>query len=208
MKVLILGATGKVGRILTQQALEAGYEVTAFVRDPAKLPLKHKHLSTYVGDARWPEQIKAAMLGQNAVVSTLGHNSVKTGQVLTAATQAVLTNLTEYQRFISLTGDGVRDPKDPPAKLGGRLVNLVVKLLPGGVFEDGKAHAGLLRASRAKWVLVRSPRMTSGPRTAYRVGYLPVGFKTHVSRADVAAFMLHNLTDNTWLRQMPIIISQ
>lgn len=208
MKLLILGSTGRVGRLLTQQALEAGHEVTAFLRDPAKLQLKHARLTVYVGDARRPEQIKAAMLGQNAVLSALGHNSTKTGQVLTEATKAVLAGLTDNQRFISLTGDGVGDPNDPPAKLGGRLVNLAVKLIPGGVFADGKAHADLLQASSANWILVRSPRMTSGERTDYSAGYLPVGFGTHANRADVAAFMLAGLSDNTWLRQAPIITSR
>lgn len=208
MKVLVLGATGKVGRLAVAAALDRGHEVTAFVRDPSKLKLRHPKLTIFTGNALDPAQIKAAMMGHNAVISTLGHNSPKTGPVLTTATKAVLANLTPDQRFISLTGDGVGDPNDPKPGLGGRLVNAVVKILPGGVFADGKAHADLLRSSRTNWILVRSPRMTGSPATHnYRAGYLKIGFTTHATRSDVAAFMLDCLIEATWLQKAPIIAS-
>lgn len=208
MKILILGATGKVGRLITQLALDQGHAVLAFVREPNKLKLQHSQLTVISGDARDEAAVAAAVSQCDAVISALGHTSARTSDVQTAATRAVLSALKPHQRFISLTGQGVPDPKDPPQPLGSRLITQVIKLIPGHMYQDGADHAALLRASSADWVLVRSPVMTEGKSsTNYRTGYFPLGFTCAATRADVADFMLKNLTDDTWLRQMPLIRS-
>jgi hypothetical protein len=209
MKLLILGATGKVGRLIVEQALAQGHTVVAFVRDPSKLAITNPHLSFAVGDAREAAQIVAAMHGCDAIISALGHNSAAKTDVLTAATKAVLGNITPQQRFISLTGYGVPDAHDPKFTLGGRFLSEIIKRIPGEMFLDGLRHAQLLRLSSANWVLVRAPRMSGGPLThGYRTGYFPVNLFTAVTRADVADFMLENLATDEWLRQAPLIASR
>jgi uncharacterized protein YbjT (DUF2867 family) len=213
MKLLILGATGKVGSLVLAQALEQGHSVTALLRNPAKIKQSHAQLTIVQGDARDPKTIASAMSGMDAIISALGHapgpQMAQNASVLTEATQAILDNLAPHQRFISLTGDGaVLDPKDAPIQLGGRIINGAVKLLPNGVFSDGVTHAKLLQASSADWILVRSPRMANGAASKnYKTGYLPIGFSSKANRADVADFMLANLTNDQWLRQSPIIVS-
>ena len=69
-RLLILGATGGTGRELVVQALAAGHEVTAFVRDPAKLPAVS--VRTVVGDiGRDVSPIAEALRGQDAVISAV-----------------------------------------------------------------------------------------------------------------------------------------
>ena len=65
----------------------------------------------------------------------------------------------------------------------------------------------LVRASNLDWVLVRPPLLTNGARRSrYRTGTdLPIKLFSSVSRADVAEFMLKQLTDDTYLRQAPTI---
>src|SRR6266403_739721 len=109
MKLLILGATGQVGRLLVAQALEQGHEVVAFVRNPPKLKTASGRLTFFKGDARDPRAIAAAMARTDAVLSALGHTSAAKSDVFTAATSAVLANLKPGQRFISLSGFGVAD---------------------------------------------------------------------------------------------------
>lgn len=208
MKLLILGSTGKVGRLLVAQALEQGHDVVAFLRDPAKLPIRHPKLSHFVGDARDGKMITAAMKNRDAVVSALGHNSAAKTDVQTAATRAILAGLTEHQRFISLTGFGIPDEHDPKATLSGRLLSQIIKSIPGEMYADSQRHAELLRTSPKKWVIVRAPRMSGGPKSKYRTGYFTISLATTVTRADVADFMLVNLTTNQWLRQAPLIASR
>jgi putative NADH-flavin reductase len=72
MKLLIFGASGGSGRQLIEQALAAGHLVTAFVRNPAKLPLAHQNLRIAKGDALRYDTVDPAVAGQDAVLSALG----------------------------------------------------------------------------------------------------------------------------------------
>jgi putative NADH-flavin reductase len=72
MKLLIFGASGGTGRQLVEQALAQGHLVTAFVRNPAKLPIAHQNLRIAQGDALHYETVEPAVTGQDAVLSALG----------------------------------------------------------------------------------------------------------------------------------------
>jgi uncharacterized protein YbjT (DUF2867 family) len=52
MKIAVLGATGITGQTIVAQALSAGHHVTALVRRPEGLPIRHERLRLVVGDAR------------------------------------------------------------------------------------------------------------------------------------------------------------
>ena len=69
MKLIVFGATGGVGQALVNQALDKGFEVTAFVRTPAKLKSKHDNLTVIQGDAFNQDDVTAAIAGHEAVVS-------------------------------------------------------------------------------------------------------------------------------------------
>ncbi|MCA1657963.1 MAG: NAD(P)H-binding protein [Verrucomicrobiaceae bacterium] len=73
MRVLVLGATGGTGRELVQQALAQRHQVTAFVRDPARLQIEHANLRVAKGDVLDYATVESAMRGQDAVLSALGH---------------------------------------------------------------------------------------------------------------------------------------
>src|ERR1700738_3000974 len=72
-RVLIVGATGGTGRQLVTQALERGYAVTALARDPSRLQVDHPQLTVVQGDVLDAGAVDAAMRGQEAVLSALGH---------------------------------------------------------------------------------------------------------------------------------------
>jgi putative NADH-flavin reductase len=72
VKVLVFGATGGTGRALVEQALEQGYAVTAFARDPAKVRSAHQNLTVAQGNMLDVNSVEAAVKGQEAVLSALG----------------------------------------------------------------------------------------------------------------------------------------
>jgi putative NADH-flavin reductase len=74
-RILIVGATGGTGRQLVAQALERGYAVTAFARDPSKLRVSHPQLRVIQGDVLDESSVNTAMLGQDAVLSALGRET-------------------------------------------------------------------------------------------------------------------------------------
>src|ERR1700740_3604152 len=73
MNIVVLGASGKVGREVVKQAIESGHAVTAFVRDATKVVLPGAKV--VVGDARTEADLAQAVDGADAVVSALGTSS-------------------------------------------------------------------------------------------------------------------------------------
>jgi len=123
------------------------------------------------------------------------------------AAQNIVTAMKKVgiRRLISTTGAGVRDPQDQP-KLIDHLMKGLLTLLAGDVLRDSAANVEVLRASGLDWTIVRYPRLTDGPLTGhYRVGYVGRDSGTQLSRADGAHFVLKELEDGKYIRQMPIV---
>ncbi len=72
MNIVVFGANGPTGQILTKQALAKGYVVTAVTRHPETFPLRHEHLQVMRGDVFDLASVEQAVAGQDAVLSTLG----------------------------------------------------------------------------------------------------------------------------------------
>jgi nucleoside-diphosphate-sugar epimerase len=88
MRLTIVAATGGVGRHLLDQAVAAGHDVTALVRDP--LRLSHT-VPTVVVDLRSPDPqaLRDAVAGADAVLSGLGARSRSEAGIAAAGTQAI-----------------------------------------------------------------------------------------------------------------------
>lgn len=208
MKISLFGATGKVGQHLVDQALERGDEVTAFVRDPSKLTTQqHKRLKVVQGDVLDPKDVEQAVAGTDAVLSTIGHTKTSSKDVLAEGIKNIIAAMNKHgvRRLVSLTGAGVRDPKDEP-KLVDRIIGWLLKLLQKELLEDAIEQARMVKESHLDWEIVRAPVLTEGEKKGeYRIGYVGKESGTTLSRADVADFMLKQTTDDTYLHQAPMV---
>jgi putative NADH-flavin reductase len=207
LTLTVFGATGRTGRPLVQQALEQGHQVIALVRDPAKLGLQHERLKVLQGDLTRPEQVEAAIAGADAVLSAAGHVPGCPKDLLAQAARAIIPAMKKHGvgRLVTLLGAGVPDPSDP-GSFGRKLMLGVMKLVARDMLEDAEAHARLVRDSGLEWTIVRPPRLTEGPRKGqYRTGHLALGPSAQLSRADLAEFMLRQVTDGTFVRQAPMV---
>lgn len=72
MKVVVLGASGRTGACVLDEALAAGYSVTAIVRTPSKVTKKHANLQLVQASVFSSEELTAAFKDHDAVVSVLG----------------------------------------------------------------------------------------------------------------------------------------
>jgi putative NADH-flavin reductase len=70
MKIALIGATGFVGPKLLQEALTRGHQVTAIVRDPAKLTEKHENLTVVTGDVNNGPQLAEQLAGHDVVLNS------------------------------------------------------------------------------------------------------------------------------------------
>src|SRR5688572_18093218 len=108
MKIVVFGASGQTGRLLVEQALAAGHEVTALVRDPSKLAVRHERLRVLQGDVQDAGAVAGAVAGQDAVLSALG----PAGPAFTSMTlgaRHILAAIEQHgvRRLVTLTGAGV-----------------------------------------------------------------------------------------------------
>jgi len=207
MRVAIFGASGRTGRPLVEQALAAGHEVRALVRDPSKLRVGRERLVVIRGDVLDAAKVEKTISGTDAVLSALGQTKGSTGDVQTRGTENIVAAMERHgvRRLVSLTGAGVRDPLDEP-KFVDRAITFLLRRLQPDVLEDGVRHAEVVKSSGLEWVIVRGPRLTEGPKKGeYRVGMVGKNSGTQISRADLVEFMLDQLTTDAHLRQMPVV---
>lgn len=209
MKIAVFGATGRTGRHVVEQALARGDEIKALVRDPSKLGISDENLEVVQGDVLDSTKVADTVAGTDAVLIALGQTKTSPKDVQTRGTRNIVAAMKEHGvwRLVSLTGAGVRDPRDEP-KLADKAITFLLKRLQPDVLKDAEGHAEVIRKSGLEWVLVRGPRLTDGPRTGeYRVGYVGKNSGTRASRADVAEFMLRQLEGDEYLGRMPMISS-
>jgi putative NADH-flavin reductase len=191
---------------LVEQALARGHEVTAFVRDPARLGVQHECLRYVQGDVRDPAKVAEAVQGQDAVLIALGPQKPAFDTMRIGAKHIVgAMNQHGVRRLVTLTGAGVPDPNDRPGPIN-HIISFLLKRIAPQVLEDASEHVRQVCESGLDWTIVRVPVQTDAPSTGrYKVGYIGQGPGIRVSRADVAAFMLDQLSDSRWLRKAPVI---
>lgn len=209
MKIIVFGATGGTGKLIVTQALAKGHSVTAFVRTPEGLP-QDPHLRVIQGDVFDFGAVVDAVRGHRAVLSALGARTRKKEDVLARAMPHILEGMRqEYvNRLIVLGAAGAH--KDY-GRYQNALTTLVLwtakKTALKHPFIDQVAQERLIAASDVDYTIVRAPRLMDGPFTGkYRVlpDALPPG-ALRINRADVADFMLQQLTDPRFHRQGPYI---
>lgn len=207
MKVIVFGASGGTGHHLVEQALESSLEVTAFVRKPEKLGIKHTNLNVFQGDVMNAEQVEQATAGQEAVLSTLGPTHPPVPGMMEIAAINIVAAMEKHgiKRLISTTGGGVRAPQDQP-KLFDHIMKGLLTLMAGSVLKDSEANVNIIRASNLDWTIVRFPRLIDGERTGnYRVGYIGKDSGSQISRADGADFILKELKRCEYLHKLPMV---
>ena len=114
MKLAIIGGTGKTGKELLQQGLEAGHTLTALVRNPKKLQVVHPNLTVIPGNVLNPKDLEDIFQGKDAVLSALGHKRfLGPSHILSKGTENILHAMktAKVSRFICITSMGINDNK-------------------------------------------------------------------------------------------------
>lgn len=73
-RVLVVGATGSIGRHVVVQALRQGYAVRALIRDLARASNLPSQAQLVIGDLTQPETLATVLDGIDAIVFTHGSN--------------------------------------------------------------------------------------------------------------------------------------
>jgi putative NADH-flavin reductase len=209
MRVVVFGATGGTGRELVGQALAQGHQVTAFVRSVSRLSPRSRDTHVVQGDVSDPAAVAGAIEDQNAVLCALGaatplHHDRTLIDGMRHIVGAMESSGT--RRLVYLSFLGVRDGRTQLSVLG-RFV--VAPLVLRTVVADHEEKERIIRQSGLDWIIVRPPRLTYGPsRGQYRhgVNIRATSLIPRISRADLADFMLRQLSDNTYLCKAPAVM--
>jgi putative NADH-flavin reductase len=190
VRLLLIGATGPLGRCVLDEAVRRGHRVQALVRRAGRLPASPL-LQEQVGDATDPAAFAAGLRGVEAVVSALGPgNERRTSTVMADSMRAMLPAMAQagVARFVGISALGVGPTwKDLPW-----VMRPVYKLALGQALRDKEEAETLLLASGLDWTLVYPPILTTGRgRGSYRAApRLDLHGTPTVDRADVALLML------------------
>lgn len=180
--------------------------MTAFARTPSKLDMKHERLTIVRGDVMDPASVETAVRGQDAVLSALGHKRFfYPTRILSEGTRNVIRAMEKesVRRFVCETSLGIGDTW---GRMGLYYTLFVGNFILPLYFFDKVRQERAIRQSSLDWVIVRPGALTNGrKRGVYRHGPR-VGswlWTVRISRADVADFMLNQVTSDAYLRQSP-----
>jgi uncharacterized protein YbjT (DUF2867 family) len=199
-RLLVVGATGGTGLELVAQALARGYAVTALARDPSRLTIHHPQLKVVKGDVLQPASLDEALRDCSAVLCALGHKRfLGPSRILSDGTRHLLEAMGRQgaTRLIVETSLGLGDSA---GRLGLTYTLFTLPVVLPFYFADKARQERIIADSSSQWVIVRPGALTSGPaRGIQRQGSMAGDYLAtrSITRADVAAFMLDQLTCET-----------
>lgn len=198
MRLTIFGATGGTGRQLVEQALAAGHEVTAVVRDPARLAVPaQRRLRVVTADVMDPAAIQEAVAGADAVVSAVGPRTGGPTSVCRDSARSIVKAMQAngVRRLLLTSGSVVSDAGDGPVMR--YLAKPLARRLLRHVLADFRHAEAEVHASDLDWTILRPPRLTDrAARGRWRTAIdrnVPRGIT--LSRADLAAYLLTAVDD-------------
>jgi putative NADH-flavin reductase len=203
--IVIFGANGKMGSLVVKQALEAGYQVKAFIRSPEKYDLaQHLGIEVVRGDATVYEDVEKAIQGADIVISCLG-NPPKS---------KVLIMATAYENIMKAAAEQRKSPRCimiSSIGLGGSswFVRVLLTMIAGkkSITDFENADQCVREEVKVPFVLVRASGLTdkAGKRTYRVLEQKSVFWPKFISRSDVAKFFVDCL-DNTQYDRKAIML--
>ncbi len=201
MKIALFGATGRTGKEFINIAKK--HSITALSRSGSTLD----NAAVIMGDGLNANDVDLIVKDADVVVSVVGHVKDSPPDLQTRITKNIIAAMKKYgiTRFVSLSGMAVDYEKDVPG-FSNKVIKFMMNIIAKDVLSDAVAHTKLLQESDLDFTVVRAPRLTDGPATEYKVGYVGVNATAmSVSRASVAQFILKCIEDGTYIRDMPAI---
>jgi putative NADH-flavin reductase len=210
MKVTIFGATGLLGRECLSQCLEAGHEVTALLRTPAKLPAELRdRISVIEGDGLDADAVEKALGGDvDAILFAVGIDGHSPEDLCTDITRNIVASMRTHgvERLVWCGGGDTVGGEDV-VSFGSKFVGWFSRTFMGLRHRDKLHQIAFLNGSRdVEWLGIRPLQMHKGPRRGeYRVGFHRYSGLSKITAADCAQEMIRMLADDTWLHRAPVI---
>jgi putative NADH-flavin reductase len=204
MKIVVFGASGKTGSLLVEQALAKGHHVIAYVRRLGALNQQHPNLKIVTGRLSDTLKLKDAILGSDACISALGGGSLTkhATEVVYGIENIIITmESIGVNRFIYLSSIGVGESRYFMPPIMRFFILDVILRIP---MADHNTNEKRIVNSKLNWTIARPVSLTDGPKTGnlnHGSDKIKLNGSPKISRANVAAFMLDQVTDNNYIKK-------
>ena len=206
MNIAIFGASGATGRLLTERCLAAGHHVSALVRNPDNFPFCDR--VRVVQDPGFKHaRVRQVIEHSDAVLSALGAHTLVREDVIEHALPVILRVMRTVgvQRIVVLGAAGAKPGSlaRQPAPVRWFVQHVIYDNFLKWPMRSQQFQYETLSASDLDWTMVLPPKLrNTAPRRRHRVdteALPPRAFQ--ISRADVADFMIAQLTHSEYSRQ-------
>lgn len=207
MRVLVLGASGGVGRRLLVRGLARGHAMRAQTRDKRRLAGVPDGVEVVAADPTDATALRALVAGQQAVIIALGTAPGRRTTLFSEVTAKLIPAMQTQgvRRLVAITGVGAGDTRGH----GGLLYDWIIyPLFTRPLYEDKNRQEELVRQSTLDWVLVRpAPFKADAGPTPFQVitEVRPETQLRRITREEVADFVLDQLEHDRYLHKAPFI---
>ena len=203
MRLIVFGATGKTGQHVWRNALDRDHDVTAFARSPHKIE-RTAGLRVARGDVMDAISVADAVDGHDTVIVALGSRSLRDRTTLAIGTRNVVDGMTRHgvERLVVLSAAGVGESWGQVPLLARVLFSTLLR----NIHADHTAQEALVRASTFDWTIVRAAILHDGP-ASNNVTATNTGRMGRIARADLAAFLVREVCDGAYSRQVIAVTS-
>lgn len=204
LNILVIGANGGIGRQTVDLALQAGHNVTAMVRDPAKLSMANANLQIVKGDVMYPEVFEDYIDGKDAIISALGTNTINKPTILYSEGNKNLLRAMKKKggrRAFFISASALEISPVLPFYVRFAEKYIVQKILRH-MYDDLRIMENIIKETDTDWTIMRPPRLTDKPVTGKYRFAINSFLKNclSISRADVAHFIINNITNEATYR--------
>lgn len=159
MRILVIGASGRTGRLLLEEAVERGHTVTAFVRRAGDSQGQSRAgLRFVVGNPLSETDLTPVLTDQDVVISCLGQTSRRVPFLLrdaAVAMEAAMARAKPELRYLVVSQALLFPTRNPLIRL--------LRIIFRRVTLDSRALESVVYAGRAPWTIVRPTRLTDDP---------------------------------------------
>jgi uncharacterized protein YbjT (DUF2867 family) len=210
VNVTVFGATGAIGTLTVRDLIADGHHVTAYARDPGKVPAEWAGtVEVVIGELRDAGAVGTAVAGAQAVINAMGPSMDRkaTGMPLVEGARNIVAGMDAHgvRRYIGHGTPSAVDPRDGTS-WAVRFGTVVAKTVFARAYREMVKMTAVITRSDLDWTIVRFLAPTDGPARGIRpAGFVGDGARMRVTRADIARFTADQLGDDRWVRAMPHI---
>ena len=206
MRVLVIGAAGKTGKLVVERAVAAGHTVTALVHQHEK-PDAHKNedfpagVDIIHGDVLNPSRLNQVMTGQNAVIDTIGGTTPYRETDLETSSAIAIINAMKAagaKRLLVISSLGVGDSLQ---HAGFFYEHILMPTFLRGSIPDKQNMESAVDHSGLEFVIVRPPVLSDSDAKGSVLVVEGEEKASSLTRADLAQFLVHQLQSSQYLGQ-------